>query len=163
MSRLLWLLVNRSRYYVWNPVLWAQGKHFHFTKEEKFNTSQSILKVLLPPTRKMSFPGGSDGKHLPAMRETRVWSLGWEDLLEEEMATPPVFMPGESHGRRSLVGYSPWGHKESDTTERLHFHFTRKIKTGYVIVFPLTMIFWCIRIIRWMQPIALIKKYLTFA
>ena len=75
----------------------------------------------------------------------------------------PVFMPGESHGRRSLVGYSPWGHKESDTTERLHFHFTRKIKTGYVIVFPLTMIFWCIRIIRWMQPIALIKKYLTFA
>ena len=87
MSRLLWLLINRSRYYVWNPVLWAQGKHFHFTKEEKFNTSQSILKVLLPPTRKMSFAGGSDGKHLPAMRETRVWFLGWEDLLEEEMAT----------------------------------------------------------------------------
>ena len=38
---------------------------------------------------------------------------------------PPtaVFLPGESHGRRSLVGYSPWGHKESDTTHRLHFHF----------------------------------------
>ena len=35
----------------------------------------------------------------------------------------PVFLPGESHGRRSLVGYSPWGHKESDTTDRLHFHF----------------------------------------
>ena len=33
----------------------------------------------------------------------------------------PVFLPGESHGERSLVGYSPWGHKESDTTERLHF------------------------------------------
>ena len=33
-------------------------------------------------------------------------------------------MPGESHGRRSLVGYSPWGHKESDTTEQLHFHFS---------------------------------------
>ena len=29
----------------------------------------------------------------------------------------PVFLPGESHGQRSLVGYSPWGHKESDTTE----------------------------------------------
>ena len=33
----------------------------------------------------------------------------------------PVFLPGESHGQRSLVGYSPWGRKESDTTERLHF------------------------------------------
>ena len=29
----------------------------------------------------------------------------------------PVFLPGKSHGQRSLVGYSPWGHKESDTTE----------------------------------------------
>ena len=33
----------------------------------------------------------------------------------------PVFLPGKSHGPRSLVGYCPWGHKESDTTERLHF------------------------------------------
>ena len=33
----------------------------------------------------------------------------------------PVLLPGKFHGRRSLVGYSPWGHKESDTTERLHF------------------------------------------
>ena len=36
----------------------------------------------------------------------------------------PVLLPGKSHGWRSLVGYSPWGHKESDTTERLHFHFS---------------------------------------
>ena len=41
----------------------------------------------------------------------------WEDLLEEGMATPSVFLPGESHGQRNLVGNSPWGHKESDTTE----------------------------------------------
>ena len=34
----------------------------------------------------------------------------------------PVFLPGKSHGQRSLVGYSPWGCKELDTTERLHFH-----------------------------------------
>ena len=34
----------------------------------------------------------------------------------------PVFLPGKSHGRRSLVGCSLWGHEESDTTERLHFH-----------------------------------------
>ena len=36
----------------------------------------------------------------------------------------PVLLPGKSHGWRSLVGWSPWGHKESDTTERLHFHFS---------------------------------------
>ena len=36
----------------------------------------------------------------------------------------PVLLPGESHGWRSLVGCSPWGHQESDTTERLHFHFS---------------------------------------
>ena len=58
-------------------------------------------------------------KRLPGMRETRVRSLGQEDPLEKVMATP-VFLPGESHGRRSLVGYSPHDRKESDTTERLH-------------------------------------------
>ena len=36
----------------------------------------------------------------------------------------PVLLPGKSHGRRSLVGCSPWGSKESDTTERLHCHFS---------------------------------------
>ena len=34
----------------------------------------------------------------------------------------PVFLPGKSHGQKSLLGYSPWGRKESDRTERLHFH-----------------------------------------
>ena len=38
----------------------------------------------------------------------------------------PVLLPGKSHGRRSLVGCSPWGHEESDTTERLHFHALEK-------------------------------------
>ena len=36
----------------------------------------------------------------------------------------PVLLPGKSHGRRSLEGYSPWGRKELDTTEQLHFHFS---------------------------------------
>ena len=60
-------------------------------------------------------------KNLPTMRETCVQFLGWEDPLEEGMATQstPVFLPENPHGRRSLVGCSPWGCKESDTTERL--------------------------------------------
>ena len=40
------------------------------------------------------------------------------------MEPTPVLLPGKSHGRRSLVGYSPWGLEELDTTERLHFHFS---------------------------------------
>ena len=45
---------------------------------------------------------------------------GQEDPLEKKWQPTPVFLPGESHGWRSLVGYSPWGRKESDTAERLH-------------------------------------------
>ena len=66
-------------------------------------------------------------KCLPAMQETQVRSLVWEDPLEKEMAIP-VLLPGKSHGQKSLVGYSPCGRKESDTTERLHFHFLSAMK-----------------------------------
>ena len=62
-------------------------------------------------------------KRLPTMREAWVQSLGWEDPLEKEMATHSSTPAWKIHGQRSLVGYSPWGRKESDTTERLHFHF----------------------------------------
>ena len=58
-------------------------------------------------------------KNLPAMQETRVRSLGQEDPWRRTWQPTPVFLPGESHGQRILVGYSPWGRKESDMTERL--------------------------------------------
>ena len=44
--------------------------------------------------------------------------------LEKEMQPTPVFLPGESQGRGSLVGCRLWGRTELDTTERLHFHFS---------------------------------------
>ena len=53
-------------------------------------------------------------KKLPAMWKTQVQSLGWEDLLEKEMAIHSSILSGKSHGQRSPVGYSPWGCKESD-------------------------------------------------
>ena len=55
-------------------------------------------------------------KNFPAMQESRVQSLSWQDPLDKEMATHSMFLSGESHGQRSLVSYSPWGLKESDTT-----------------------------------------------
>ena len=74
------------------------------------------------------FPGGSEVKPLPAMRETWVWSLGQEDPLEKEMAT---------HSS-TLVWKILWlqfmGHKESDKTEWLHFHFHVRINTTYISV-----------------------------
>ena len=60
-------------------------------------------------------------KRLPTMWETQVRSLGQEDPLEKEMATHSSTLAWKIRGWRSLVGYSPWGHRESDTTERLHF------------------------------------------
>ena len=51
------------------------------------------------------------------MQETQVLSLGWEDLLRRERLPTPVFLPGKSHGERSLVGCSPWGCRELDTVE----------------------------------------------
>ena len=55
------------------------------------------------------------------MLETQVRFLGQEDPLEKEMVIHPRFLPRESHGWRSLVGYSPQGRKESGMTEQLHF------------------------------------------
>ena len=54
------------------------------------------------------------------MQETRVQSLGQEDPLEEEMVTHSSILAWEMHGQKSLVGYSPWGRKESNTSERLN-------------------------------------------
>ena len=60
-------------------------------------------------------------KRLPAMRETWVQFLGQEDPLEKEMASHSSILAWlKSCGWRSLVGYSPWGRKASDKTERLH-------------------------------------------
>ena len=58
-------------------------------------------------------------KNQPAMQETWVQSLGWEDPLEKGKATHSSILAGEFHGQRSLLGYSPWGRKELGTTEQL--------------------------------------------
>ena len=72
----------------------------------------------------MGFPGGSDSKESASSAGDLSWIPGLEDPLEEGMATPPVFLPGESHGRRSLVGYCQRGRKELDMTEWLSTHST---------------------------------------
>ena len=58
-------------------------------------------------------------KSLLAMQVIHVQSLDWEDSLEKGMATHSSILTGEFYGQRSLADYSPWGRKESDTTEQL--------------------------------------------
>ena len=71
-----------------------------------------------------SLPSGSEGKASAynAGDLGSIPGLGRSPGRRKWQPTP-VFLPGKSHGRRNLVGYSPWGRKELDTTERLHFHF----------------------------------------
>ena len=85
-----------------------------------WETSLSLSHLLL------GFPGGASGKELtcqfrrcngcrfdPWVRKIR-WRRAWQPT--------PVLLPGESHEQRSLAGYSPWGHKQSDMTEWLSTH-----------------------------------------
>ena len=74
--------------------------------------------------------GGSDGKE-------SACNAGDPSSIPQSGRSPGegdgytlVFFPGEFHGQRSLVGYSPWGNKESDMTERQHFHFFMSNITG---------------------------------
>ena len=72
-----------------------------------------LLTFLVAQTVKVSSCNAGDPGSIPVGKIP--WRRKWQPI--------PVFSPGESHGQRYLVGYSPWGHKESDMTERLHFHF----------------------------------------
>ena len=75
-------------------------------------------------------PGTEEPDRLPSLGSHRV-GHDWSNLaaaaamkLQRRQWHPtPLLLPGKPHGRRSLVGCSPWGRKESDTTEGLHFHF----------------------------------------
>ena len=80
---------------------------------------------MLKAPRSLSSPTSSASlltqtvKNLSAMQETQVQFLGQEDPWRRKWQPTPVFLPGESHGQRSLVGYSSWGREELDTTEQL--------------------------------------------
>ena len=85
--------------------------------------------------------GGASGKESAwkCRRHKRRGFDPWDGKIPWRRAwqPAPVFLPGESHGQRSLVGYSPWGCKESDTTEWLsaHTHTHTRIHTHTQVVF----------------------------
>ena len=82
-----------------------------------------FLIRLFTSTIFMGFPGGSGLKYLPAMQETCVRSLGQEDPLEKEMATHSSILAWRIPCTEKPGGLQSTGSQESNTTERLHFHF----------------------------------------
>ena len=114
-----------------NGNIWRLNYPLKGKKERERTLGLSLLSVLVKfkgpqvgiPQRlwwEDGFPRGSAVKNLPAMQEPQktgvqcmvgeiCWRRAWQPTL--------VFLPGESHGQRSLAGYSPWDHKESDRTE----------------------------------------------
>ena len=75
-------------------------------------------------------------KNSPAMWEICIWSLGWDNPLEKRTATHFSILAWEFHGYRSLAGYSPWGHRESDMTEWLSLSHSK-------LVIHMGLICWC--------------------
>ena len=112
----------------------GKGKDYPFQYSGLENSMQSMGLQSQTQLRDLQFTSHRDSlvaqrvKRLPPMWETWVRFLGRDDPLEKEMAAhssiflifffcwTPVFLPGKSHGQRSLVDYCPWGRKELDTT-----------------------------------------------
>ena len=70
-------------------------------------------------TLNVGFPVALTIKNMPAMQKSRFGSLVGKIPWRREWLPTRVFLPGEFHGKRSLVDDGPWGHKELDMTERL--------------------------------------------
>ena len=87
----------------------------------------TLLPFLISAMIILGFPGGSEVKAAACfcLQCKRPGFHPWVGKIpwRRKWQPTPVLLPGKSHWRRSLVGYSPQGRKESDTTERLHFHF----------------------------------------
>ena len=85
-------------------------------------THSSILAWEIPWTEE---PGGLRACNSVCLQCGRPGFDPWVGKIpwRRKWQPTPVLLPGKFHGPRSLVGYSPWGHKQLDTPERLHFHF----------------------------------------
>ena len=95
-------------YFTYSPAMYVRSKFPHLTKPCYF---LSFFNYNHPNGCKVVSLCGFDLYFPNEIIRRRQWQ------------PTPVLLPGKSHGWRSLVGCSPWGHEESDTTERLHFHF----------------------------------------
>ena len=89
-------------------------QYLHFNSRSHCIEGNTLKEMNIP----RNSPGSSNSKLFPSLLNCVF------NCILEDTNTTPVLLPGKPHGRRSLVGCSPWGRWESDTTERLHFHFS---------------------------------------
>ena len=100
---------------------------WHFSSSTNtWQLSHTIFIIRYVSLFLLGFPGGDTGKE-PTCQCRRHKRLGFDPWVGKSpwrraWQLTPVFLPGESHGQRSLAGYSPWSLKESDTTEQLSMH-----------------------------------------
>ena len=127
-----WDLIRRFKFIL---IPGPRAKYIKSWNAYRSIISFGILYALAKP-HICGFPGDTVARNqLPVQETQEMWvpSLGQEDPLEWEKATTPVFLPGEFHGQRSLVSYSPWGCKESNMTE----------VTGHACIHRALLRTWC--------------------
>ena len=119
-----------SRQLIFSPKMWIylSRSFIQFYKVFPFFLKKKKKSVLKEAIRwgqaSWDSPGGRVLKNLPQWRRCRFPTLGREDPWRRKWHRTPVFLPGKTHGQRSLAGCSPWGHKEPDTAE-YHHHTTQ--------------------------------------
>ena len=117
-SRLLKLGPHLSKLYIYWDSLWWKFCWALMDDVERWYLYRNVSKpsrYLMSPPR---LPQWNSRRHKRPGFDPWVWKSPWRRAWQPT----PVFLPGESHGQRSLVGYSPWSCKELDTTDWLHAH-----------------------------------------
>ena len=103
-----------------NPLKISNNKTFIWNLEPLGKLCSICENISSALSVNWGFPSGSDGKESARHARDLSLILRWKVPWRRECQPTPVFLSGELHGRRSLAGYSPWDHKESDTTYQLN-------------------------------------------
>ena len=111
--------INMSLSKLWELVMVREACHAPVHVVTRSWTQQSNCTELHGLPYLKGFPGGPFSKE-PTCQCKRCRFSPWDGQTPGEGNGKPVFLPGKFHGQRSLAGYSPWDHKESDMTERTH-------------------------------------------
>ena len=114
-----WETVHTLSFVCFSLWVWGGWQRQSALWAEKYSLQTDL--IILKPEYILQSPRGI-WKHDQCPRCSLEWLN--QNLWGMQWHPTPVLLPGRSHGRRSLVGCSPWGLEESDTTERLHFHFS---------------------------------------
>ena len=103
-----------------HSVAWKHLKRAHSCRQTYRQTYLQKSVIFASRGRQKRIKTAGEGSNLKPQNRSGLHLYLWRGQWQPT----PVLLPGKSHGRRSLGGCSPWGREESDTTERLHVHFS---------------------------------------